>query len=230
MIKDEIRGIWNSLPQGVRLVAVSKYHPEEAIMEAYEAGQRAFGESHVQELQRKHGNLPKDIEWHFIGHLQTNKVKYIAPYVSLIHAVDTPKLLAEISKQGIKHERRIPCLLQLHVAQEETKFGFSVEEAEEFLQSGEWRKMTGAEIQGVMCMASLTDDETQIAHEFETAHQFFLHARDTYFNGGEWRVESGEKNTFFECSWGMSDDYPIALQHGSTLVRIGSRIFGTREY
>ena len=230
MIQDEIHNITESLPEGVRLVAVSKYHPEEAIMEAYEAGQRVFGESHVQELQRKHETLPKDIEWHFIGHLQTNKVKYIAPYVSLIHAVDSPKLLAGISKQGTKCGRRIPCLLQLHVAQEETKFGFSVEEAEEFLQSGEWREMRGAEIRGVMCMASLTDDEEQIAREFETAHKFFLRARDTYFNGGEWSVDSGEKSMFCECSWGMSDDYPIALQHGSTLVRIGSKIFGQRQY
>lgn len=225
MIKDEIHNITANLPEDVRLVAVSKYHPETSIMEAYEAGQRIFGESHVQELQRKHENLPKDIEWHFIGHLQTNKVKYIAPYVSLIHAVDTPKLLAEISKQGIKCGRRIPCLLQLHVAQEETKFGFSVEEAEDFLKNGEWREMTGAELHGVMCMASLTNDIAQIAHEFETARQFFLHARDTYFIGGK-----EHKCHFRECSWGMSDDYPIAIQHGSTMVRIGSRIFGARQY
>lgn len=221
MIQEEIRSITASLPQGVRLVAVSKYHPEETIMEAYEAGQRVFGESHVQELQRKHEALPKDIEWHFIGHLQTNKVKYLAPYVSLIHAVDTPKLLAEISKQGVKCGRRIPCLLQLHVAQEETKFGFSPEEAEDFLRSGEWKAMEGAELRGIMCMASNVDDETQIAREFETARQFFQHARDTYFPN---------QPTFSECSWGMSDDYPIALQHGSTLIRIGSKIFGQRQY
>ena len=221
MIQEEIRSITASLPQGVRLVAVSKYHPEEAIMEAYKAGQRVFGESHVQELQWKHEALPKDIEWHFIGHLQTNKVKYLAPYVSLIHAVDTPKLLAEISKQGIKHGRRISCLLQLHVAQEETKFGFTPEEAEDFLRSGVWKTMEGAELRGIMCMASNVDDETQIAREFETARQFFQHARDTYFPN---------QPTFCECSWGMSDDYPIALQHGSTLVRIGSKIFGQRQY
>lgn len=221
MIKDEIHSIAASLPEGVRLVAVSKYHPEEAIMAAYEAGQRVFGESHVQEMQRKHESLPTDIQWHFIGHLQTNKVKYIAPYVSLIHAVDTPKLLVEISRQGLKCGRRIPCLLQLHVAQEETKFGFSPEEAETFLRSGEWKEMAGAEIRGIMCMASLTDDEEQIAREFETARQFFLHARDTYFNNAP---------SFCECSWGMSDDYPIAIAHGSTMVRIGSRIFGQRQY
>lgn len=230
MIKDEIRSITASLPAGVRLVAVSKYHPEAAIQEAYEAGQRIFGESHVQELQRKHDSLPKDIEWHFIGHLQTNKVKYLAPYVSLIHAVDTPHLLAEISKQGQKCGRRIPCLLQLHVAAEETKFGFTPDEAEAFLREGAWRDMAGAELRGVMCMATNTDDQRQIAGEFEQAHQFFLHARDTYFNGGEWRAQDGTLCHFGECSWGMSDDYPIALQHGSTMVRIGSRIFGQRQY
>ena len=203
-------------------MAVSKFHPEEALMEAYDAGQRVFGESHVQEMQRKYEALPKDIEWHFIGHLQTNKVKYIAPYVSLIHAVDTPKLLAEISKQGIRCGRRIPCLLQLHVAQEETKFGFSVEEAEDFLKGGEWREMEGAEIRGIMCMASLTDDEQQIAREFETARQFYAHARAQYFK------EEGSQ--FCECSWGMSDDYPIAIQHGSTMIRVGSKIFGQRQY
>lgn len=219
MIADEIHSITESLPEGVRLVAVSKYHPETSIMAAYEAGQRVFGESHVQEMQRKYAILPKDIEWHFIGHLQTNKVKYIAPYVSLIHAVDTPKLLAEISKQGVKCGRTIPCLLQLHVAQEETKFGFSVEEAEAFLQSGEWREMKGAELRGIMCMASLTDDESLIAREFEKARQFFLHAKASYFG-----------DSFCECSWGMSDDYPIAIKHGSTMVRIGSKIFGNRSY
>lgn len=224
-IQSEIRHISASLPEGVRLVAVSKYHPEEAIMEAYEAGQRIFGESHVQELQRKHEALPADIEWHFIGHLQTNKVKYLAPYVSLIHAVDSPRLLAEISRQGLRCGRRIPCLLQLHVAQEETKFGFSPQEAEDFLRSGSWREMQGAELRGVMCMASNVDDERQIAREFEVAHQFFTRARDTYFiNSTE------ERAVFCECSWGMSDDYPIALHHGSTLVRIGSKIFGQRQY
>lgn len=221
MIGEEIKRITAELPDGVRLVAVSKFHPEEAVMEAYRAGQRIFGESHVQELQRKHETLPSDIEWHFIGHLQTNKVKYIAPYVALIHAVDTPKLLAEIDKQGVKCGRRIPCLLQLHVAQEETKFGFTPEEAEELLREGTWREMQGVEIRGVMCMASLTDNEEQIAQEFDRAHQFFQMARERYF---------ADQPSFAECSWGMSDDYPIALQHGSTMVRIGSLIFGPREY
>ena len=221
MIEQEIKAITAELPKGVKLVAVSKVHPEEAIMEAYEAGQRVFGESHVQELQRKHEQLPKDIEWHFIGHLQTNKVKYLAPYVSLIHAVDSLRLLAEISKQGERCGRRIPCLLQLHVAQEETKFGFLPEEADEFLREGDWREMKGAQIKGIMCMASLTNNEVQVAQEFERAQRFFTHARDTYFK---------DDPDFCECSWGMSDDYKIALRHGTTMVRIGSKIFGQRQY
>ena len=221
MIAEEIRQINSELPNGSRLVAVSKYHPAEAIQEAYDAGQRMFGESHVQELQRKYEQLPKDIEWHFIGHLQTNKVKYIAPYVSLIHAVDSPRLLAEISKQGIKCGRQIPCLLELHVAQEDTKYGFSIDECKQFLQSGQWNEMTGAQIRGIMCMASLTDDKEQIAQEFDKAHLFYIHARETYFPN---------EPSFCECSWGMSDDYPIALQNGSTLIRVGTRIFGNRVY
>ncbi len=218
MIGDKIREIASSLPEGVRLVAVSKFHPAEAIMEAYKAGQRIFGESHVQELQQKREQLPKDIEWHFIGHLQTNKVKYIAPYVSLIHAVDTPKLLAEISRQGLRCGRRIPCLLQLHVAQETTKFGFTVDECEEYLRDGEWRQLEGADIQGFMCMATNTDDEAQVESEFETARRFFLHARDRYLPQAS------------QCSWGMSDDYPLAVRHGATMVRIGTTIFGPRVY
>lgn len=221
MIEQEIKAITAELPKDVKLVAVSKFHPEKAIMEAYEAGQRVFGESHVQELQRKHEHLPKDIEWHFIGHLQTNKVKYLAPYVSLIHAVDSLRLLAEISKQGERCDRRIPCLLQLHVAQEETKFGFLPEEADELLREGDWREMKGAQIKGIMCMASLTDNEVQVAQEFERAQRFFTHARDTYFK---------DDPDFCECSWGMSDDYKIALRHGTTMVRIGSKIFGQRQY
>jgi len=222
MIGEAIKQITEELPEGVRLVAVSKFHPEEAIREAYQAGQRVFGESHVQELQRKHEALSlTDIEWHFIGHLQTNKVKYIAPYIALIHAVDTPRLLTEISKQGLRCGRRIPCLLQLHVAEEETKFGMTPEECETYLNCGEWRQLTGAEIHGIMCMATNTDDETRIARDFETARKFFLHARETWFK---------DCPTFRECSWGMSDDYPIAIQHGSTLVRIGTRIFGQRQY
>lgn len=221
MIAQAIHDIERQLPAGTRLVAVSKFNPAEAIQEAYTAGQRIFGESHVQELQQKQPVLPADIEWHFIGHLQTNKVKYIAPYVALIHAVDSSRLLEEISRQGLRCGRRIPCLLQLHVAQEETKYGFTPEACDTYLGSGQWRGLEGMEIRGIMCMASNVDDEAQIASEFQRAHDFFRYAQATYFPTQE---------SFRECSWGMSDDYPIALRHGSTLVRVGSRIFGHRTY
>jgi len=220
-LTERLQSILSSLPEGTRLVAVSKYHPAETILEAYQAGQRIFGESHVQELQAKHAILPQDIEWHFIGHLQTNKVKYIAPYVSLIHSIDSPKLLAEVNKQALKCGRQIPCLLQLHVAQEETKFGFTPQECLDYMSQGEWKTMMGIKLTGVMCMASNVDDEKQIAAEFDTAFDVFNTLRSHYF--------SAEKE-FCECSWGMSDDYPIAIAHGSTLVRIGSRIFGQRVY
>ena len=219
-IKETIKAIHEQLPPQTRLVAVSKYHPAEAIMEAYEAGQRIFGESHVQELQRKAALLPQDIEWHFIGHLQTNKVKYIAPYVSLIHAVDSERLMAEIDKQGKRIGRRIPCLLQLHIAREETKFGFSEEELLNLLDRGAHLAYNSVIISGLMCMASNVDDEEQIAEEFVRAHALFLTLKDRYFK---------HNTEFAECSWGMSDDYPLAIAHGSTLVRIGSKIFGSRQ-
>lgn len=220
MIKETIQAIHEQLPPQTRLVAVSKYHPAEAIMEAYEAGQRIFGESHVQELQRKALELPQDIEWHFIGHLQTNKVKYIAPYVSLIHAVDSERLLAEIDKQGKRIGRSIPCLLQLHIAREETKFGFSEEELISLLENGTHLAYTSVNLCGLMCMASNVDDEEQIADEFARAHSLFLTIKDRYFK---------DNTDFAQCSWGMSDDYPLAIAHGSTLVRIGSKIFGSRQ-
>ena len=219
-IKETIQAIHEQLPPQTRLVAVSKYHPAEAIMEAYEAGQRIFGESHVQELQRKAALLPQDIEWHFIGHLQTNKVKYIAPYVSLIHAVDSERLLAEIDKQGKRIGRNIPCLLQLHIAREETKFGFSEEELISLLENGTHLAYTSVNLCGLMCMASNVDDEEQIADEFARAHSLFLTIKDRYFK---------DNTDFAQCSWGMSDDYPLAIAHGSTLVRIGSKIFGSRQ-
>ena len=219
-IKETIKAIHSQLPPQTRLVAVSKYHPAEAIMEAYEAGQRIFGESHVQELQRKAALLPQDIEWHFIGHLQTNKVKYIAPYVSLIHAVDSERLLAEIDKQASRIGRKIPCLLQLHIAREETKFGFSIEELLHLLDRGAHLAYNSVIISGLMCMASNVDDEEQIAEEFVRAHALFLTLKDRYFK---------HNTEFAECSWGMSDDYPLAIAHGSTLVRIGSKIFGSRQ-
>ena len=220
-IQDEIKRITASLPCGVRLVAVSKYHPESHIEEAYAAGQRVFGESHVQELRRKYDNLPKDIEWHFIGHLQTNKVKYIAPYVAMIHAVDSMKLLHEIDKQGEKSGRVIPCLLQLHVAKEETKFGFSPEECKDMLYAGEWKELSHVRICGLMGMASNTDDVEQINWEFCLLNRLFQEIKANWF---------AETFTFRELSMGMSHDYHEAIAAGSTLVRVGSKIFGERNY
>lgn len=215
----KIRSITSQLPEGTRLVAVSKFHPAEAVRGAYDAGCRIFGESHVQELREKQQILPEDIEWHFIGHLQTNKVKYIAPFVSLIHAIDTPHLLREVEKQAAKCGRVIPCLLQLHVAQEETKFGFTPDECMEFLSEGEWRQMTHVRLSGIMCMATNTDNEEQIRGEFRRAHDFFLKAKEQFF---------ADADSFCECSMGMSDDWKIAVSEGSTLIRVGTAIFGPR--
>lgn len=220
-IQENIREVLSTLPDGVRLVAVSKYHPIEAIREAYDGGQRIFGESKVQEMTAKHDQLPTDIEWHFIGHLQTNKVKYIAPYVSLIHGVDSYKLLLEINRQGQRVGRIIPCLLQIHVAQEETKFGFSPEECLQMLALDEWRALPYVSIRGIMGMASNTDDMEQVRREFSTLSNFFSQVREKYFS---------DRENFSELSMGMSDDYPIAVREGSTLVRVGSRIFGDRVY
>ena len=206
---------------GVTLVAVSKYHPVEMLRQAYDAGQRIFGESHVQELGEKHPQLPDDIEWHFIGHLQTNKVKYIAPYISLIHAVDTMKLLREIDKQATKSERTIDCLLQVHVAQEETKFGFLPSELREMMDEGEWRTLTNVRIRGLMCMATNTDDTAQIHREFRQVKELFDEIRAKHFPADP---------SFSELSMGMSDDYPIAIEEGSTMIRVGSLIFGARNY
>ena len=220
-IQEEIHHIKDGLPEGVRLVAVSKYHPIEALQEAYDGGQRIFGESKVQEMTQKYEALPKDIEWHFIGHLQTNKIKYMAPYVTLIHGVDSYKLLAEINKQAAKVNRVIPCLLQIHIAQEETKFGFSTDECRAMLESGEWKTLDNVRIAGVMGMATNTEDEKQIAQEFETLARFFRETKETYFK---------DRPYYKEISMGMSDDYPIAIGHGSTLIRVGSKIFGARIY
>lgn len=220
-IQEEIQTIKAGLPEGVRLVAVSKFHPIEALQEAYEGGQRIFGESKVQEMTQKHDALPKDIEWHFIGHLQTNKIKYMAPYVALIHGVDSYKLLAEINKQASKAGRIIPCLLQIHIAQEETKFGFSTDECLDMLEEGNWRTLEHIQIAGVMGMATNTEDEAQIRREFSMLSALFRRIKETYFK---------EVPAFKEISMGMSDDYQLAIEEGSTLVRIGSRIFGVRNY
>lgn len=223
-LSEKINNIQKTLPTGVRLVAVSKYHPASLIQEAYGAGQRIFGESHVQELVAKHDALPKDIEWHFIGHLQTNKVKYIAPFVSLIHAVDSERLLIEIDKQAKRCGRTIPVLLQVHVAKETTKFGFTPDELLNFMKNGDWRQYTNIRFSGIMCMATNTEDEALIASEFEQAKTLFHRIKEKYFS------DAHTSNTFKECSWGMSGDYPIAIEHGSTLIRIGSMIFGERTY
>lgn len=201
---------------GVELVAVSKYHPAEAIRQAYAAGQRAFGESRVQELQAKRQELPNDIEWHFIGHLQPNKVKYIAPYISLIHAVDSFKLLLEIEKQAAKVGRIIPCLLELRVAQEATKYGFTPAECTAMLAEGQWRNLHHVKLCGIMCMASHTDATTQIRQEFHTAYSYFQEVKARFF---------ADAPAFCQRSWGMSHDYHLAMDEGATMVRIGSAIF-----
>lgn len=221
MIAENLKQILNELPDGVRLVAVSKFHPNEAIEEAYRAGQRVFGESKVQEMTAKHDSLPADIEWHFIGHLQTNKVKYIVPYVSLIHGIDSLRLLEEVDKQAAKIERTVNCLLQLHIACEETKFGFSMDECRELLNSGTWKKLNHVRICGLMGMASNTDDVEQVRREFNTLGKFFQEAKSTWF---------AEDEAFKELSMGMSHDYHEAIASGSTLIRVGSKIFGERNY
>lgn len=220
-VASNLREVLRNLPEGVRLVAVSKFHPNEYIEAAYRAGQRVFGESHEQELARKVTALPKDIEWHFIGHLQTNKVKYIAPYIAMIEAVDSLKLLKEIDKQAARHGRVIDVLLELHIAEEETKYGLTLDACRQLLDGGEWRSLAHVRICGLMMMASNVDDEAQIAAEMDTAHRFFDEAKATWFAGDP---------AFKERSWGMSHDYRIAVRHGSTMVRVGTDIFGPRVY
>ena len=210
-----------TVKQGVELVAVSKFHPAALIKEAYDQGQRIFGESRVQELQAKHEALPDDIQWHFIGHLQPNKVKYIAPYISLIHAVDSYKLLAEINKQAAKHDRVIPCLLELHIAQEESKYGFTPEACTALLEDGAWRALKNVQIAGLMCMASNTPDMAQVRSEFHQARVYFDELKQRFF---------ADDPHFCERSWGMSHDYDVAMGEGATLVRVGTAIFGEREY
>lgn len=220
-ISSILSSIKTDLPDYVRLVAVSKFHPVEMIEEAYHAGQRIFGENHVQEMTQKHEVLPKDIEWHFIGHLQTNKVKYIAPFVSLIHSVDSFKLLKEINKQAEKSQRVISCLLQIHIAQEETKYGFSFDECRTMLQEEDWKTLTHVQLCGVMGMATFTDDVREVRNEFRSLKKFFDEIKENYFS---------HIDAFREISMGMTDDYPIAIEEGSTLIRIGTKIFGERVY
>jgi pyridoxal phosphate enzyme (YggS family) len=216
-IPNNLQQILTDLPKNVQLVAVSKYYSKEAIEEAYRAGQRIFGESRVQEMTTKYESLPKDIKWHFIGHLQTNKIKYIIPYVSMIHSIDSYHLLNETNKQAIKARNVVSVLLQIHIAQEETKFGFNQDECQEMLASDKWKKLTGIRICGMMGMASNTDCEEQIRHEFGSLREFFDKIKNTYF---------ATQSSFCELSMGMSHDYHIAIEAGSTLIRIGNKIFG----
>ena len=220
-IQERLNAVRNRLRPGCRLVAVSKYHPVEALKKCYDEGQRIFGESHEQEIRVKHEALPKDIEWHFIGHLQTNKVKYIAPYISMVDAVDSLKLLKEINKQAAKHDRVIDVLLELHIAQEATKYGLTIDACRQLLDDGEWRNLNNVRICGLMMMASNTDDENQIRSEFMQAADFFDEVKAKYF---------ADSAAFCQRSWGMSHDYKIAVECRSTMVRVGTTIFGPRVY
>ena len=220
MIKDKLEEIKDQLPDSVTLVAVSKTKPIEMIQEAYEAGQRVFGENRAQELADKHAELPKDIDWHMIGHLQRNKVKYIAPFVNLIQSVDSVRLLKEINKQARKNQRVIPVLLQFHIAAESSKFGFSLDEAQELLQSDTFKEMEHIVVKGVMGMATLTSDTRQVREEFNTLKKIFDHLKLDYFD---------DEPDFKEISMGMSGDYEMAIAAGSTMIRVGSSIFGSRN-
>ena len=220
-IQKNLKEVLAQLPPNVRLVAVSKFHPNEAVEAAYAAGQRVFGESREQELSLKQAALPKDIEWHFIGHLQTNKVKYIAPYIAMIDAVDSYKLLAEIDRQAGKCGRVIPCLLEIHIAEEDTKYGFTFDSCRQMLEEGSWRELKNVTVSGVMGMATNTDSEDEIRREFGRLRDFFNELKERFFS---------DCDTFRETSMGMSHDYPLAVEEGSTMVRVGSKIFGERVY
>lgn len=220
-VKEKLLEVKQTLREGIALVAVSKFHPKEYIEEAYALGHRVFGESREQELKQKHQELPEDIVWHFIGHLQTNKVKYIVPYVSMIETVDSIRLLREIEKQAAKVDRVIDVLLELHIADEETKSGMTLDEWRELLDDGEWKEMSHIRIRGIMMMASNVDDDEQIRQEFNIAADFFDEVKAKYF---------ADDDFFSERSYGMSGDYMIAQECRSTMVRIGTTIFGPRVY
>ena len=221
MIKENLTKIKATVPEGVTLVAVSKTKPVSDVQEAYEAGQRIFGENHALEMRDKHDVLPHDIQWHFIGHLQTNKIKYIIPFVTLIHSIDSANLLEAVNKEAKKHERVVDCLLQFHIAQEETKFGLDLDEARQLLESETFKAMQNVRICGVMGMATFTDDMEQVRKEFKHLKDIFNILKKDYFE---------DQEQFREISMGMSDDYPIAIEEGATLVRVGSKIFGARNY
>ncbi len=213
--------ILGELPAGARLIAVSKTKPAEDIQTIYDKGQRIFGENKAQEMKAKHEALPKDIQWHFIGHLQTNKIKYIAPFVTLIHSIDSAELLGEVNRHAVKNGRIIPCLLQFHIAAESTKFGFLPDECVQMLESPQFREWKNVRICGVMGMATFTDDAEQVRSEFKKLKSIFDMLKQRFFQND---------NAFKERSMGMSEDYRIAVEEGSTLVRIGSAIFGARNY
>ena len=221
MVKENLETVRKTIPSGVLLVAVSKTKPVEDIKEAYDAGQRVFGENHALEMRDKHEVLPKDIDWHFIGHLQTNKIKYIIGFTRMIHSIDTFNLLQAVNKEAAKHDRVVDCLLQFHIAEEETKFGLDMDEANEILQSDVYKSMKNIRICGVMGMATNTDNMAQVRKEFRHLKEIFTTLKSTYFADCEW---------FKEISMGMSHDYPIAIEEGSTMVRVGSKIFGERNY
>jgi pyridoxal phosphate enzyme (YggS family) len=215
----EYQSILKSLPASVQLVAVSKTHSAEDLLTLYQAGQRIFGENKVQELCLKQKQLPQDIAWHFIGHLQTNKIKQIAPFIALIHSIDSYRLLQEVNRHASQYQRIIPCLLQFHIAREESKQGFSLDECEMMFKNANFYKLKNIEIQGIMGMASFTDDTQQIHHEFQGLHQIFEYLKKYYFE---------DQISFQQISMGMSNDYLIAIEEGSTMIRIGSILFGNR--
>lgn len=219
-VAEQITRLQKELPKGVNLLAISKYQPIEAIQEAYDAGQRMFGENHIQEMAAKAAVLPKDIQWHFTGHVQTNKIKYMAPFVSLVHAVDSFRLLREIDKHAAKHNRSIDCLLQIHIAQEDTKYGLTIDECRQLLANEPWRELEHVRITGLMAMGSNTDDMEQVRREFRQMKNLFDELKKKYFANAP---------SFNQLSEGMTDDYPIAIEEGSTIVRIGSMIFGERK-
>ncbi len=219
-VAEQITRLQKELPEGVNLLAISKYQPIETLQEAYDAGQRMFGENHIQEMAAKAAALPKDIQWHFTGHVQTNKIKYMAPFVNLIHAVDSFRLLREIDKHAAKHERCIDCLLQIHIAQEETKYGLSVDECRHLLSEEPWRELQHVRITGLMAMGSNTDDMEQVRNEFKQIKNLFDELKEKHF---------ANEPSFCQLSEGMTDDYPIAIEEGSNIVRIGSMIFGERK-
>ena len=218
-IAQNLAELRRKIPPHVTLVSVSKTYPPTTIMEAYHAGQRVFGENRIQELAQKQPLLPADIEWHYIGHLQSNKVKYIAPFIKLIHSIDSLKLLINTDKEAQKNNRIIDCLLQFHIGEETTKFGMDAAEVEALLNAAEYKNLNHIRIVGVMGMATFTDNQQQIRAEFQRLHAIFQRLKSQYFSALPY---------FKEISMGMSDDYPIAIEEGATIVRIGSAIFGKR--